>query len=165
MNDSIKKRPIAAEIPVELQDADELLTRYGRSVMDRWHKQHCASAEGQYVAPPNEDDRLPRETLLEGVDLALVQRALIAVPDRERQILQILYIPKRLPAQAQLRMLRIPPELACSRHLDGLRCFAARHRAEIVMVERARSGLRRAVRHSRIVEALAMGIEKVESGA
>lgn len=146
-----RRHQIAADIPVELADADELLRKYGRSVMDRYKKMHCASAEGRYSIPPNDDDREPREVLLSTLDVSLVQRALAAVPEIFRTVLQILYVPKRLPAEAQLRRLQIPPKLSAERHLEGLRIFVGRHRAEEIKVSRAEGGLRR-MQHRSLVE-------------
>lgn len=154
-----KRHQIAADIPMELADADELLHKYGRSVMDRHKKQRCASAEGHYSIPPNDDDREPREVLLGTSDVSLVQRALIAVPEILRQVLQILYVPKRLPAEAQLRRLQVPPKLAAERHLEGLRQFAARHRIESLMAEQRAGGLRRIRRRSLIEQILATSLE------
>lgn len=145
-----RRQQIAADVPLELMEADELLHKYGRSVMDRHKKQHCASAEGRYSIPPNDDDREPREMLLGAGDLSLVQRALISVPELFRQVLQILYVPKRLPAEAQLRRLQIPPQLAADRHLEGLKLFAHRHHIESEKFSRASGGLRRALRRSAV---------------
>jgi hypothetical protein len=130
------KHQIAAEIPNDLRDADELLHRYGRWAMDRYKKQHCASAEGRYAIPPNDDDRQPREVFPRPDDITTINRALLAVPERERLILHILYVPKRLPAEAQLRLLRIPAKLSAERHLEGLRMFANRHRVETIRQSR-----------------------------
>ena len=124
----IRDANIAADIPAELRGADDLLTRYGRWAMHRHKKQRCASAEGMYRIPPNDDDRQPREVLLANFDAMTVQRALARVPDRERIVLAVLYVPQRLPPQAQLRILRIPPKLARERHLHGLRMFSNLHR-------------------------------------
>lgn len=143
-----RRQQIHAEVPPELQAADDLLQRYGRSVMDRFRKQHCASAEGRYAIPPNDDDREPREVLLSAIDVTLVQRALMGVAERERTMLNILYVPQRLPAEAQLRMKRIPTSLAASRHLDGLKQFSERHRIEMEKSDRAAGGLRRILRRS-----------------
>jgi len=148
-------RPIAADVPPELAHIDELLTRYGRAVMDRHRKLHCASAEGRYAIPPNDDDRQPREIILPPQDTQLVQRALAGVAELHREVLVILYVPRRLPAEAQLRIKRIPPDLACSRHLAGLREFAARLHIESVKVDRALGGLRRVQRRTRLEQAIA----------
>lgn len=152
-------KPIAADIPRELFEADEVLTRYGRSVMDRFRKQHCASAEGKYSIPPNDDDRAPREVLLSEGDTRLVQRALLGVPDLERTVLQILYVPQRQPAEAQLRLKRISPETSCQRHIAGLRVFASRYHVEWVKAERAQGGLMRIRRRSWIEGALSASLE------
>ena len=119
---------IAADIPLDLRTADELLTRFGRWAMHRHRKQRCASAEGMYRTPPNDDDRQPRELVMPAIDAMAVQRALAGVPDRERVVLEILYVPRRFPVQAQMRRLRIPPRLAQERHLLGLRMFWNRWR-------------------------------------
>jgi hypothetical protein len=123
------RQPIAAEIPHDLQDADEALHRYGRWAMHRHRKQRCASAEGHYRIPPNDDNRQPREILLADFDAMTVQRAIARVPELERLVLTVLYIPQRLPPQAQLRILRIPPRLSVERHARGLRIFDNIHRA------------------------------------
>lgn len=149
-----RRHQIAADIPIELAEADELLRKYGRSVMDRYKKMHCASAEGRYSIPPNDDDREPREVLLPASDVSLVQRALAALPEVFRTVLQILYVPKRLPAEAQLRRLQIPPKLSAERHLEGLRLFVGRHRYEEVAAQRAAGGLRRMQRRAQVEKAL-----------
>lgn len=115
---------ITAEIPPRLKDADEALHLYGRWAMDRERRRHCASAEGRYRIPPGEVDREPREVILPAPDAMAIHRALLRVPDKERIVLHILYVPKRQPPEMQLRLLRIPPQLSAQRHLDGLRMFA-----------------------------------------
>lgn len=117
------RRQIAADVPEDLAEADDLLSKFGRWAMDRRRTHRCASAEGQYQAPPNDDDRVPREVMLPAADAALINRALQAVPDRERVVLHVLYIPKRQPPAMQLRLFKIKPEAARQRHADGLRHF------------------------------------------
>lgn len=119
---------LAADIPPSLRDADELLTRYGRWAMYRAAKRKCGSAEGNFKAPPNDDDRKPREQLMSQQDALDCQRALARVPDVERVALTILYIPQHVngrmvPAVVQCRLLRLPPRLMQDRHLRGLRMF------------------------------------------
>ena len=46
------KRDIEFAVPVELRQAEELLHKYGRWAQDRFRKQRCASAEGDYKHPP-----------------------------------------------------------------------------------------------------------------
>jgi hypothetical protein len=114
---------LAADLPRHLWDADKILTRFGRWAMHRHHKRRCGSAEGHYRTPPNDDDRQPKELMLPPLDAMAVQRALSGVPERERIVLTVLYVPQRLPALAQLRILRIPPKLCAERHLAGIQIF------------------------------------------
>lgn len=114
---------ISADIPGNLAEADELLTRYGRWAMTRAGRERCGSAESMYRPPQNDDDRQPKADRLDMLDALNVQRALARVPDQQRVVLSVLYVPRRLPAEAQLRLLRIPPRLSRDRHLTGLRMF------------------------------------------
>ncbi|OWQ90817.1 hypothetical protein CDN99_11660 [Roseateles aquatilis] len=137
---SKERLQIYAEIPSDLQQADQLLHRYGRWAMDRWRAARCGSAEGRYRAPGGEAleaRRLPLESLT-GDDAMQVQEAMKAVGELERQVLTILYVPQRLPSQAQLRMQRIPPQLSQVRHLAGLRAFWSHHSA---LTRRGRGGV------------------------
>lgn len=114
---------IAAEIPHGLRDADDLLYRYGRWAKDRIRLRSCGSAERAYRPPPNDLDREPKPVLMH-IDLAMAcQRALARVPERERVVLTVLYVPRRIPAEVQLRLMRIPPRLSKERHILGLRMF------------------------------------------
>ncbi|MEH3087703.1 MAG: hypothetical protein PGN26_14480 [Xylophilus ampelinus] len=122
-----KREDIMARIPDDLLEAHDLLHRYGRWAMDRYQKRRCASAEGRYVAPPNPNDRDGEEMLLATDPAMAAHRALIAVPEQERRVLQILYIPQRLPVEAQLRIHRIPARAARERHLLGVRMFWTQH--------------------------------------
>lgn len=115
-------------IPQDLEEADEILNAYGRWAQDRYKKMHCGSAEGRYRAPPNDDDREPKVPMPADFRAMQAQRALQAVPDAYRVVLHILYVPKRLPAEAQLRLLRLPHKLCADRHLAGLRMFWNRYR-------------------------------------
>lgn len=124
---------IWAAFPESLSDADEALTRYGRWAADRSRmNRRCASAEGQYRGESwqaVEHRRAPAPITMLPEEVTLCQRALVKVTENERIILNILYIPKRLPPEAQLRILRIPPQLCQIRHLAGLRQFDNMHRS------------------------------------
>jgi hypothetical protein len=133
---------IAAEVPQDLQQADEVLTRYGRWAMDRLRARCCGSAEGMYRAPRGDDDRQPREVLMPAFVALDAQRALARVPERERVVLAALYVPQRLPPQAQLRMLGIAPSMARERHIAGLRMFANLYRWQTMRSERLDSRCR-----------------------
>lgn len=125
------KHNIAAEIPLNLQEADERLTRYGRWAMDRQLRRSCGSAEGRYRSFQDDEDRAPRE-MLQHIDEALAcQRALAKVPELERKVLGILYVQQRLPIETQLRLARIPPRLCQERHLRGLRMFDNLYKAYV----------------------------------
>lgn len=127
---------IAADIPEYLADADEALTRYGRWVMWRRRQHQCGSAEGHYRPPAGEaleSRREAREVLMSHDAGMICQRALARVPDAQRVVLTILYIPQHIhgrlvPPEAQLRVLRIPPQLSQERHIAGLRAFDTLHR-------------------------------------
>ena len=47
----------------------------------------------------------------------------VRVPDQERVVLTILYVPQRMPLEQQLRLLRVPPRLCRERHQRGLQMF------------------------------------------
>jgi len=117
------RQNLSADIPQNLQEADERLTRYGRWAMERDRRHRCGSAEGRYRSFQDDEDRAPKE-VLQHIDEALAcQRALAKVPELERAVLVILYVPKRLPIEAQLRLAQIPVRLCRERHLQGLRMF------------------------------------------
>lgn len=111
-------------IPSDLREADLLLAKYGRWAMDRFKKQHCASVEHRYRPPPSVDaDREAPEALIADFRAMDVQRALNEVPLQYRRVLQAQYIPTRLPAAAQRRMLRLTHKTWDGTHLAGLRMF------------------------------------------
>lgn len=134
------KEAIACDIPPELRHADDLLMRYGvwctrdtsrgggAETLDRMYQRErdkrdtlaefFARREAAYA-------EATREPIMPTPEAMLVQRALGMVPDRERIVLTILYVPKwRYTSHEQLAALRITPALARIRHLHGLRCFA-----------------------------------------
>lgn len=119
-------RDIAADIPPRLREADDILHRYGRWAKDRIRLHRCGSAERAYRAPPDDLDREPKPILMH-IDMAMAcQRALYRVPQCERVVLSILYVPRRWPPEVQLRRMRIPPRVSRERHLAGLTMFANR---------------------------------------
>jgi hypothetical protein len=123
------KSNFTATIPQNLLEADERLTRYGRWAMDRARRRQCGSAEGRFRSPQNDDDRQPSEVLMHVDEALACQRALARVPELERKVLTILYVPQRLSVEVQLRLERMPPRLCQERHLRGLRMFANISRA------------------------------------
>lgn len=123
------RRPenIAAYVPPSLLDADAALSAYGRWAADRDTRRRCGSAERLY-RPEGwqavEERRTPRLPGLTAQEALICQRALARVSDAARVVLAVLYVPRRIPAEQQLRMLRIPPRISRERHLLGLRQFA-----------------------------------------
>lgn len=120
------KQQIYADLPRELHDADEVLQPYGQWAMDRGERRRCGSAEGNYRAGGEGAREARREPVIKTLtteDALRCQSALRSVADAERIVLTVLYVPQRLPAEAQLRLLRIPPPLSRVRHLAGLRTF------------------------------------------
>lgn len=127
-------QPITADIPADLLDADDALTRYGRWARDRENRgRRCGSAERDYDRRADRSESLeaylerrgqvPRGPGMTPAEAMVCQRALARVPDQQRVVLAVLYVPRRLPPEAQLRILRIPPYLCRDRHLRGLRMF------------------------------------------
>ena len=117
---------ISADIPADLADADEALTRYGRWAAGRGSRNRCGSAEREYRpsgVEARERRRAPLPLQMPAAEAMACQRALARVPDQERVVLALLYVPRRQPPEQQLRLLRIPPVLSRDRHLRGLRMF------------------------------------------
>jgi len=117
---------ISTDITPNLSAADDLLTRYGRWAADRSSAHRCGSVERNYRPEGWHavDARREPKPVQMHIDLAMqCQRALARVPDAERIVLQILYVPRRMPAEAQLRRMRIPPRISQERHRVGLVMF------------------------------------------
>ena len=113
----------AADIPESLVETHARLERYGRWAMDRHRRQRCGSAEGRYRSNQDDLDRQPTEVLLHVDEALACQRALARVPELERKVLTILYVPQRMSVEMQLRLAHIPARLCQERHLRGLRMF------------------------------------------
>lgn len=118
--------PLYGNIPDSLAEADEVLQRYGRwAVSVSASGGRCGSAEGNYQPPGGqalEARRAPLE-LMSNAQALRVQQALQAVDAIHRVVLTILYVPRKSPIEAQLRLIKTPPRLAQVRHLEGLRRF------------------------------------------
>lgn len=120
------REQVYADLPPELYDADDVLQLYGQWAMDRGERRRCGSIEGNYRAGGvgvREARREPVIRKLTTEDALRCQSALQSVPDAPRVVLTILYVPQRLPVEAQLRLLRIPPQLSRIRHLEGVKVF------------------------------------------
>lgn len=116
----------AADIPASLASADEALAIYGRWAADRPPRKRCGSAEGGYLSTAwqaVDERRETRPASMSLPELMVCQRALARVPIAERAVLAVLYVPRRMPVDQQLRLLRIPPRVCRERHISGLRMF------------------------------------------
>ena len=127
----------AADIPPHLAKADDLLTRYGRWATSYGARKGAPTLDRQYIREADRSESLeawkrrrehvPAEPLMPTPDAMLVQRALQRVPDLERIVLTILYVPKRTPIDVLMRQVKVTPDLARRRHLDGLEKFGDNH--------------------------------------
>jgi hypothetical protein len=137
---------IAADIPLDLVDADETLVSYGRwattggrggrsPTVDRQFRPEMDRHES-YSSFMDRCTRPPREVMMPTRNAMIVQRTLARLPDRERIVLAALYVPRRIPAAQQLQILKIPPSHSRVLHLLGLRRFDAWHRSALKDPER-----------------------------
>jgi hypothetical protein len=127
----------AADIPPELQGADDILTRYGRWATSYGARKGAPTLDRKYIREADRKESLeawqrrrehvPNDPLMPTPDAMLVQRALASVADRERVVLSILYIPRRVPVPVLMARMHITPSLAQIRHLSGLRMFRHLH--------------------------------------
>ena len=117
----------SADIPEGLHEADSILTRYGRWAANTGRgARTCGSAEGRYRASgieALESRRTPADVPLTPAQRVAAQRALVRVPDCERAVLSVLYVPRRQSIGHQLRLLGVPARLSAERHLLGLRIW------------------------------------------
>ena len=130
----------AADIPPELVRADDLLTQYGRWATSYGARNGAPTLDRMFIREADRKESLeayqrrrahvPGEALMPTPDAMNVQRAMARVPDQERIVLTILYIPKRQPVHMQVVALRLTPSLCRIRHLSGLRMF--RHLHDVV---------------------------------
>lgn len=113
---------LTSPIPEHLKYAEERLERYGRWAADRPQIKTCGSAEGRYKIPQDDLDRQPK-TSSPIDEMMQCQRALAAVRKEERQVLAILYIPRKVPIEAQIRMFKLDKRMFPERHISGLKQF------------------------------------------
>lgn len=112
-------RQLYADLPAELHEADEILRRYGRWARPHVAYETCGSAEGNYKAPPNDEDRLPGQPILPPRDNERARKALISLPTMTRLILQWLYVHPG-SAQHYMRKHGLQPRHMRERHLSGV---------------------------------------------
>lgn len=108
--------------PPDLREAEALLIRYGLWAQDRYKKRRCASAEGQYRAPPTPGEE-PMPVLMADFAAMDVQRALQVVPRQYSRVLAAVYVPQQEHPLAARRRYRIKPQLWEQSRVEGLRIF------------------------------------------
>lgn len=127
----------AADIPPSLHEADDILTRYGRWAANTGRgARTCGSAEGAYRpsgAGVLDARREAGAVPLTQMERFSAQRALARVPECERVVLSVLYVPRRQPIGQQFRMLQVPPQMAAERHLVGLGMWWNLYRSQIAL--------------------------------
>lgn len=127
----VRLENFAADVPEDLLDADSLLTQYGRWAVARGGGRP-ATLDRMYIREADRKESLEaymrrRETIPNPImptqSALAVQRALARVPERERIVLGVLYVPRKASVAEQLQIRRIPASLARIRFLAGLRIF------------------------------------------
>lgn len=118
------RQQLYAELPAELLDADDILRRYGRWARGGSGPGTCGSAEGDYRAPQDDEDRQPRAVAMLPMDVDRARKALVDMPTMTRLILQWLYV-RPGSMQANMRKHGIQPHHMRERHLEGVRLFWA----------------------------------------
>ena len=127
----------AADIPPELARADDLLTQYGCWATSYGARKGAPTLDRMFIREADRKESLeaynrrrahvPGLPLMPTPEAMNVQRALARVPDQERIVLSVLYIPRRAPVHVQLAALRLTPSMCRIRHLSGLRMFQHLH--------------------------------------
>lgn len=119
------RRDLDLSVPVDLRHADELLEKYGRWAQDRYRKQRCASAEGEYRPPHTRtvDCDEPLVPFIPDWNAMRVQRSLQVVPMQYRRVLHAYYIPQKEHPMAARRRLRLTASAWERSRLEGLRQF------------------------------------------
>lgn len=116
------RQQLYADLPAELLEADDILRRYGRWARPRPEYERCGSAEGDYKAPPNDDDRAPSPPVMSPQDQTRARAALVELPMMTRLIIQWLYVHPG-SAHHYMRKHRLQPRHMRERHLEGVKLF------------------------------------------
>ena len=115
-------RQLYADLPAELLEADDILRRYGRWARGGSGAARCGSAEGNYRAPQDDEDRQPSEPVMVVADVERVRKSLMQLPPMTLLVIQWLYV-KPGQVQANMRKHGIQPRHMRERHLEGVQCF------------------------------------------
>jgi hypothetical protein len=116
------RQQLYADLPAELLEADDVLRRYGRWCRGGSGPARCGSAEGNYRAPQDDEDRQPAEPIMPRADVDRVRQALGELPMMTLCVIQWLYV---TPGQVQRKMREtgLQPKHLRERHLEGVRLF------------------------------------------
>jgi hypothetical protein len=135
---SERAESLCADIPPDLTAADDILSRYGKWATSGGRSAATSVLGRLYIreADPKESleayirrrSQVPSSGGMSVVEALAAQRALARVPELERTVLVILYVPHRIPTAVRLRIAKIPPRLSRERHLHGLRMFNNLHK-------------------------------------
>lgn len=118
----MSKPQLYADLPQELMEADDVLTRYGRWARGGYSPGRCGSAEGMYRAPQDDEDRRPQMPSMQKLEAEKVSEALQKLPLMTLLIIQWLYVDVG-GLQAKMRKYGIQPRHMRERHLEGVRIF------------------------------------------
>lgn len=116
------RQQLYADLPAELLEADDILRRYGRWCRGGSGPARCGSAEGNYRAPQDDDDRQPSEPAMPRADVDRVRCALGELPMMTLCVLQWLYV-KPGVLDFQMRRNGLQPRHIRERHLAGVQEF------------------------------------------
>lgn len=115
-------RQLYCDLPAELLEADDILRRYGRWARGGSGAARCGSAEGNYRAPQDDEDRQPSEPVMVVADVERVRKSLMQLPPMTLLVIQWLYVDTS-GIQAKMRRHHIQPRHMRERHLEGVRLF------------------------------------------
>lgn len=117
------RQQLYADLPADLQEADDILRRYGR-----WARggggggARCGSAEGAYRSPQDDEDRQPSEPTMAAIDVERTRKALATLPTMTLCVIQWLYVGSS-SLQSKMRKHGLQPRHMQERHLEGVRLF------------------------------------------
>src|SRR5574343_1470772 len=102
-------RQLYADLPAELLEADDILRKYGRWARGGQSPARCGSAEGNYRAPQDDEDRQPSEPAMPANDVERVRKSLGDLPIMTLRIIQWLYV-NSSGMHAAMRKAHIQPQ-------------------------------------------------------
>lgn len=117
------RQQLYADLPADLQEADDILRRYGRWARGRGGGgARCGSAEGAYRSPQDDEDRQPSEPTMAALDVERARKALATLPTMTLCVIQWLYVDSS-SLKSKMRKHGLQPRHMQERHLEGVRLF------------------------------------------